>query len=1282
MSIARHHAEWLSLIETSGPFASMPVLQRIFPQGLDPRGTAQAKLLREGYEDWLDNGQESAAHQVWVRQVLAGPLEYPDDLLLEGQSIPPGMEVKMAEFGETLRPDLVLKSPDETAKPTVLIQIIPPEQDLDKPVPDKIWKASPSTRMMELLHGAEVQLGLVTNGEHWMLVNAPRGETTGYASWYADLWMQEPLTLRAFHSLLGTRRLFGVAPEETLPELLNESAKDQQEVTDQLGYQVRAAVEMIVQAIDRADAESGRQLLANVDEKTLYEASLTVMMRLVFLFSAEERDLIAVSDRNFYDEHYAVSTLREQLRAEPDEEVLARRHDAWFRFLATCRAVHGGVEHSSLRLPPYGGNLFDPNRFPFLEGRSAGSRWQDTPAQPIQINNQVVLHMLEALQILRVKVPGGGPAEAQRLSFRSLDIEQIGHVYEGLLDHTVKRANEVVLGLVGKKGDEPEIPLSVLEDHLAEGADKLLEFLKSETGKTLKALGKLLEAADGSEAEEKPKRGRGKVKLPDDHELLIACGQDTRLRDRIKPFAGFLRVDDYGQLIIIGAGSLYVTAGSDRRSTGTHYTPRSLTEPIVQHTLEPLVYEGPAEGKPKEEWKLKSPKEILELKVCDMAMGSGAFLVQTCRYLADRLVEAWELAEQANPGKILATPEGDFSEADPRERLIPQDAEERIAIARRFVADRCLYGVDINPWAVEMAKLSIWLITMQRDRPFNFLNHSFKCGDSLLGVSDFKQIENFSLREGAQQITFATSNLFRYVEDAIEKRQKLEQMPSNDHGQIEVKNSLHVEAENATRKVKALADSLVAFELFGLDGNSYEEHRTVAADHAEAAMHQPLQMFETHAREQLNGRRPFHWPLEYPEIYISGGFSAVIGNPPFISYYSRQSVKEEVEFAQNIAKTFTFSSVSSANRRFNSAMFFWERGLQISRPQGIVGLLNDMNFLENSFTPIREWLRHRHSPEFMIHGLKAFANVASGQVFLSVSNESPSGNSALITRHGLFGKEEMVQLSEISERNNYNFTPPVITFDLEGRPLKDLLKVNVGVVFSGSTDKFLTNGPESEFSWPYLASGGLKEKYQPTLNSTHYITFSQALCDEVNSGFKAMGKKNVAVLGKIERFSEHKIVVRQSAPELIATIDTSGIVCPLNYFTINSKGSSIDLYYVLAILNSDTLSGYARESGIIRMGAGKQPQIRKSGLDSLPIPLPDDLSLMREVSALSKALLQADRDFNKDQAIAELERLVDRCFERHNESSSFDRIKSGVDNSLKSKARKKSKHSHEQDELF
>lgn len=914
MSPAKHHAEWLSLIEISGPFLSLPVLLHAFPQGLEARDTTQAGELRQAYADWQEENENPVWHRAWVQYVLTRLLGYPEGLLVEGQSLPPGLEAQVAEVGETLRPTAALLPPGEgPRKPALLIVAYPPTQRLDAPATGVFWKASPATRMTELLRATEVSLGLVTNGEEWMLVHAPPKETAGFASWYADLWMQEPLTLRAFHGLLGVQRVVGLAEKDTLAGLLRQSAQDQHEVTTQLGLQVRQAVEVIVQAFDRLDEGSGGTLLADVPHRTLYDAALSVMMRLVFLFCAEEKKLLLLGDP-LYDQFYAVSTLRNQLRERADqqgEEVLERFQDAWCRLLATFRAVHAGVTHDRLKLPAYGGTLFDPDRFPFLEGRAAGTSWRDTPAQPIAVNNRVVLHLLEALQILRTRVPGSSETSARRLSFRALDIEQIGHVYEGLLDHTAKRASEMVLGLAGAKGLEPEIALSVLETAAGEGSDALIELLEEKTGRSASALRNALSPGGA-----KP-RGRRRAPADDtpdlllagvrevaaspvaaavpaaSHALLAACGHDHALAARVAPFAGLVREDSFGRPVVILPDSVYVTSGTERRSTGTHYTPRSLTEPIVQYTLEPLVYTGPAEGKPKAEWLLKSPKELLALKVCDMAMGSGAFLVQACRYLSERLVEAWENVERAHPGSFVNTPEGELSTGSPGDRLIPADAGERLAIARRTVADRCLYGVDINPMAVEMAKLSLWLITLQRDRPFTFLDHALKCGDSLLGVSSVRQIENFSLRPGERQITFATANLFRYVEDAAAKRRTLEALPSDDHNQIEAKTRLHAEAETATGKVKAVADCLIAFELRGLDGKDYEDQRTYEAEKVQRLMERDadaslnaqtptIEQLSTHAYERRRGRRPFHWSVEFPEVFTRGGFDAFVGNPPFM----------------------------------------------------------------------------------------------------------------------------------------------------------------------------------------------------------------------------------------------------------------------------------------------------------------------------------------------------------------------------------------------------------------
>ncbi|MBN8564087.1 MAG: restriction endonuclease [Leptolyngbya sp. UWPOB_LEPTO1] len=898
MSTARHHAEWLSLVEASGPFLSLPVLLKTFPAGLDAHDPEHLKLLRSASEEWQDNQfglkPEPAIHRAWVEFVLKQTLELPDEVLLSGQQIPSGLSVAFAEQNETIRPDWVVVEPTGTpnaGKPRLLVQMVPAAQGLEKPLKGSRSSSSPATRMMELLHACNVRLGLVTNGEHWMLVNAPKGETTGFISWYSTLWIEEHLTLRAFRSLLGVRRFFAVDDSQILEKLLADSLTDQQEVTDQLGYQVRRAVEVLVSAIARLDQDQNGALLKDISESQLYESALTVMMRLVFLFCAEERGLLLLGDP-IYDQHYAVSTLREQLRSHADqygEEVLERRSDAWCRLLATFRAVYGGIFHDTLQLPAYGGSLFDPDRFPFLEGRVKGTEWTETEADPLRINNRIALHLLEALQILQIRVAGG--VEPRRLSFRALDIEQIGHVYEGLLDHTAVRATAPVLGLVGTRYQEPEIELAELERYRAEGEDKLLAFLKEQMGKSPAALKKLLNA------EIEPREAQ---------RLRTACNNDAGLFDRVLPFAGLIRKDTLDYPIVILADSVYVTEGVDRRQSGTHYTPRNLTEEIVQYTLEPLVYEGVAEGKPKEEWKLRSASELLQLKICDIAMGSGAFLVQTCRYLAGKLVEAWQQAEVEHPGQVVIAPDGTLSIARPEECPIPKEPEERLLVAQRIVADRCLYGVDKNPLAVEMAKLSLWLVTLAKGRPFTFLDHALKWGDSLLGITRAEQIEFLTLNpdQEANQLSIASETWKPILDEAIEKRHKLESFSTNVIQDLEEKERLFEEAERLIDRLRFVGDHLIGRALAdaGKTANLLAEDLMVVSDRIK----QELERKETEAESleitalkasterMINlgnpanqpPRKPFHWLLEFPEVFLQEdycrGFDVIMSNPPFI----------------------------------------------------------------------------------------------------------------------------------------------------------------------------------------------------------------------------------------------------------------------------------------------------------------------------------------------------------------------------------------------------------------
>ncbi len=930
MSIARQHAEWLSLVPTSGPFLSMAVLCQTFPQGLPAHDAEVGRLVRQAFEEWESNPKDPAIQHAWIRFVLTRVLGLPAEALKEGQGLPSGLKAEKPEFAVTLRPDLVLmslsrtsdslafdlldeepeKPAEESALPHLLVQTYPRAQGLEKPV-KSAWTASPTTRMSELLAQTRVPIGLVTNGEEWILVHRVT-DTTGFATFASSIWLEEGITLRAFRALLGPERFFG-HPDETLLKLLTESADDHEEVTDQLGYQVRAAVEMLVQALDRIDRERGGTLLSGVPEAELYEGALTVMMRLVFLLCAEEREMFP-TEEEVYNRHYAISTLLGSLREAADqhgEEILERRCDAWSRLLATFRAIHSGVSHEAMQLPAYGGNLLDPERFPWLDGT------------PLPLHNRTVLHLLEALQILRVKVPGGGPAEARRLSFRALDIEQIGHVYEGLLDHTAVRAKEPILGLAGTRDKEPEVALSTMEGLLAKGRKELLKFLREETGRSEKALENALTPGPLDE-------GR----------LLAACEGDAALLARVRPFAGLVRLDDFDRFVVIPTGSAYVTAGTTRRSTGTHYTPRFLAEQITARTLEPLVYKGVAEGTAPSRETLKSPRELLSLRVCDPTVGSGAFLVAGCRYLADRLCEAWALLEEQNPDAILISPEGEMATGSPTERLIPKgldSPEERQILARRLVAERCLYGVDKNPMAAEIAKLALWLVTMNRGKPFHFLDHAIKSGDSLLGLHSFEQLNTWSLDGVGEGLVL---NLFstEVVNELVRLGRAINTLPSDHPEEVKEKSRLHKLYEAKAARVRLMADLILAPELMDAKPKVQAKNRSdfqilfTTFSGGEKDME-----LRTEANAVLGENRPFHWPLEFADVYQreeNGGFDAMMGNPPFMG---GQKITGElgVPYREYLVRHLGRGKKGSADL----VAYFFLRAIQLLREGGCVGLI-------------------------------------------------------------------------------------------------------------------------------------------------------------------------------------------------------------------------------------------------------------------------------------------------------------------------------------------------------
>lgn len=868
------HHDWLSLVEISGPFLAVPVLKEAFPQGLDELDGGKRKRLRQAYDEWrdaleTDDPRFADLHAAWIDEVLSRGLELDEDsrgdVLRRKDWCAAHLNVALPEHGISLSPDFAVVGNGDT--PLMLIHAYGPDVDLDATQKLDGWASTAAERMVTLCRAMGCRLGLVTNGERWMMVDAPVGAVTTYASWYARIWSQDPVTLQAFVHLLGIRRFFVDEPER-LPALFDRSLKFQDEVTDALGEQVRRAVEVLIQSLDKADQDRDRELLRGVKETELYEAALTVMMRLVFLLSAEERGLLLLGDER-YEANYALSTLRMQLRAESDE-ILERRWDAWSRLLAVFRAVYGGIEHENLRLPALGGSLFDPDRFPFLEGRTRGSDWRTDVAKPLPIDNRTVLLLLEAIQQF----------QGRTLSYRALDVEQIGYVYEGLLERTVKRTAEVTLELdATKTARSPWVTLAELESARLDGATRLAELLQQRSGSSASRVrNDLARPVDDALADR----------------LLTACHGDTALRDRIKPFGHLVRTDPWGYPLVYPARAFIVTSGSDRRETGTHYTPKSLTEAIVAETLTPIAYAGPAQGTPRADWMLKSPDELLDLKICDPAMGSGAFLVQACRWLADRLVEAWAQAEAK--GHTIGV-DGRVADASASVEALPRDTEARTIVARRLIAERCLYGVDLNPLAVELAKLSIWLVTLAKGRPFGFLDHNLRCGDSLLGIHRLDQLTQLSMNPTGQgQLRLFGQNVELAVREAIELRQQLREMPIRDIRDVETMAHLDADVRRSLEVPESIADAFIG-EVFAAGGSGTALENSLASltvqagqaidgDHdVLASMHRrSVTTLSTDLPPGKPARRPFHWPLEFPEVFARerGGFDGIVGNPPFL----------------------------------------------------------------------------------------------------------------------------------------------------------------------------------------------------------------------------------------------------------------------------------------------------------------------------------------------------------------------------------------------------------------
>ena len=352
--------DWLSLISVSGLMISEPVIESEFPDGLSTFAEWKyMKFKKESIRFEINyKKDQSGSIRNWLDFVLEDFLEIENTYWKKHNEVPKNLIVDLVEYNQTLKPNRVLLNESKT--PVLLVMNYPIEQSLDKQE-NKTgkWKASPFVKIDRLLRETNINLGIVTNGHDFRLVYAAPGLSTSYLTWDSQGWYDEKITLESFYNLLSKNRLFGIKIRKLL-DLIEESQKRQVDVANQLGGQVRDAIEIFINALDKADKSNNKKLFEKIHGDEIYHVTLNVMMRLVFLLYAEENYLLP-HGQMMYDKSYGVSHLlgRLQQSFKINENSLSENYDAWNQILATFRLVHDGSSHPDLLLEGYGGELFD-----------------------------------------------------------------------------------------------------------------------------------------------------------------------------------------------------------------------------------------------------------------------------------------------------------------------------------------------------------------------------------------------------------------------------------------------------------------------------------------------------------------------------------------------------------------------------------------------------------------------------------------------------------------------------------------------------------------------------------------------------------------------------------------------------------------------------------------------------------------------------------------------------------------------------------------------------------
>jgi len=870
----RNKEEWQILLTEA-----MPVLAALKKRYGSFSTSAASTNEAQTESDWIRPVLQTLGHTFEVQATLKMPglasAQHPDYVFYASE------ELRLANRGREL---------DERSTQYGALAVgnakqwdVPLDQ-MCKGASDSFSNKNPSFQIFFYMLHSKLPWGILTNGRKWRLYH----ETTAYQLevYYEidlpDLLAGEDVERFLYFYAFFRRAAFHPGHPLALEHMLKASAKSVQDIREDLQEQVYDALSSVAQGFLSYPANR----LAPTPEtcQIIYENSLILLYRLLFILYAESRDLLP-TENHAYKKRYGLHAIANQVRQMRGEQTVLLPHFSiiWLQLQTLFRSIDRGEE--VLGISAFNGGLFDPKKHVFLETYTVGD-----------------LGLARAIdKLARRPKDEQDVAEDSFIDYRDLSERHLGTIYEGLLEYT----------------------LHVASERMAE--------------------------------------------LRSNHMIV----PQTRVAG-----SDIVRTYQPGEVYLVTNTGL-------RKTTGSYYTPDYIVKYMVEQTIKPLLDEA-VQGLNNDEKRIQA---VLAVNVLDPAMGSGHFPVEVVEYIARYLVELGVQPERT-----------DSSEAD-------------MLYWKRRVAQHCIYGVDTNPLAVELAKLSLWLITAARGYPLNFLDHHLRPGNALIGAwleevamnehpktklakkraTSLLDLAGNEAEERAEVVQFSMledPECSQGLSDALGMVSGIEQTPGNTIQEVKLQEAAYTRLrEHFVSKYQDVMNLGVAlFYDIDIEPRLWGAHTAYAIKSPEQQKDTPgaehLAQIVQRAQHMGQAKRFFHWELEFPDIFFEhdgtpkderAGFDAIVGNPPYIR---QEKLGADKPFYQKHYECFHGSA--------DLFVYFFGQGLRLLHAGGRLAYISSNSWLHANYaTLLRRSLRLQTSVEQII-------DLGNTRVFADAPDLSPA----------------------------------------------------------------------------------------------------------------------------------------------------------------------------------------------------------------------------------------------------------------------------------------------------